>query len=263
MGERHFRKMLEARYNVSTMLCVGLDEPDKALALKIVKDTGNIAAAFKINPWTWLACGLEGFSNIRSVVAHIRHFCPGVPVIIDAKFNDVQHSNEHAAQLAFGTWDADAVTVSINPHTNMRVLEPFTKHADKGVFVVCLNSRRPSDSLQSVSVRILGVHGEYEPYYQCLARSVGMKMNGQSNCGLVVGANNTKELASIRSIVGENMPILVPGCGTQGGNVEAVVRAGKNTSGTGLLINFSRSISNAHNPRSEAYKHHKEILNAR
>jgi orotidine-5'-phosphate decarboxylase len=263
MAERHFRKMLEARYSVSTMLCVGLDEPDKTLALEIVKGTGTIAAAYKINPWTWLTHGVEGFSNIRSVVAHIRHFCPGVPVIIDAKFNDVKHSNEHAAQLAFGTWDADAVTVSINPHTDMRVLEPFTKHADKGVFVVCLNSRKPSETLISVPMGISGMYGEYQPYYQFLARSVGMKMNRQNNCGLVIGANNIKELAYVRSIVGENMPILVPGCGTQGGNVEVVVRAGKNTKGNGLLINFSRSISDAKNPRSEAYKLHKEILNAR
>ena len=38
------------------------------------------------------------------------------------------------------------------------------------------------------------------------------------------------------------MPLLVPGVGAQGGDVEATVRSGKTSSGAGMMINSSRAI---------------------
>ena len=58
---------------------------------------------------------------------------------------------------------------------------------------------------------------------------------------LVVGATYPSELARVREIVGE-MPLLVPGVGAQGGDPVEVVRAGKNSAGTGLIVNSSRAI---------------------
>ena len=45
----------------------------------------------------------------------------------------------------------------------------------------------------------------------------------------------------VRGIVGD-MPLLIPGVGAQGGDVEATVRAGRTQNGTGMLINSSRAI---------------------
>ncbi len=42
-------------------------------------------------------------------------------------------------------------------------------------------------------------------------------------------------------LVGD-MPILIPGIGAQGGDVEKTVTAGKNSRGTGMIINSSRGI---------------------
>ena len=58
---------------------------------------------------------------------------------------------------------------------------------------------------------------------------------------LVVGATYPEELAEIRAIVGD-MPILVPGVGTQGGEVAAVLANGANADGTGLIISSSRAV---------------------
>ena len=49
------------------------------------------------------------------------------------------------------------------------------------------------------------------------------------------------ELARVREIVGE-MPLLVPGIGAQGGDVEATLNAGRTASGKGMIINNSRAI---------------------
>ncbi len=57
----------------------------------------------------------------------------------------------------------------------------------------------------------------------------------------MVGATFPGEIARVREIVGD-MPLLVPGIGAQGGDVEATLNAGKTTSGTGLIINNSRAI---------------------
>jgi orotidine-5'-phosphate decarboxylase len=48
------------------------------------------------------------------------------------------------------------------------------------------------------------------------------------------------------------MPFLVPGVGAQGGDLEAVVRAGLDRRGRGLILNASRSIIGAPNPGAEA-----------
>jgi orotidine-5'-phosphate decarboxylase len=65
--------------------------------------------------------------------------------------------------------------------------------------------------------------------------------NKVGNCGLVVGATYPQELATIRSIC-PNMPILIPGVGAQGGNLEASVIAGVDESGEKAIISVSRAI---------------------
>jgi orotidine-5'-phosphate decarboxylase len=67
------------------------------------------------------------------------------------------------------------------------------------------------------------------------------KWNFNNNVLLVVGATYPKELKEIRSIVGD-MPFLVPGVGAQGGDVQKTVTNGKNSKGTGMIINSSRGI---------------------
>jgi len=49
-------------------------------------------------------------------------------------------------------------------------------------------------------------------------------------------------LAEVRHIVGDAVPLLVPGVGAQGGDVAAVVYNGKNSGGTGLIISTSRAV---------------------
>jgi orotidine-5'-phosphate decarboxylase len=79
------------------------------------------------------------------------------------------------------------------------------------------------------------------PLYQHVARLVAEKWNRNGQCALVVGATFPEELAQVRRLVGD-MPLLVPGIGAQGGDVEATVKAGRTANGTGMMINSSRAI---------------------
>ena len=83
--------------------------------------------------------------------------------------------------------------------------------------------------------------GDGEPLYQLIARTIAEEWNADGNCALVVGATFPEELGVIRGIVGD-MPLLIPGVGAQGGDVEGVVKNGKTADGTGLMINSSRAI---------------------
>jgi orotidine-5'-phosphate decarboxylase len=68
--------------------------------------------------------------------------------------------------------------------------------------------------------------------------------NTNGNAGLVVGATNAESLSDIRSVA-PDMPLLVPGIGAQGGDLAAVMQAGPDQEGGGLLINSSRGIIHA------------------
>ena len=77
--------------------------------------------------------------------------------------------------------------------------------------------------------------------YEYVAEIIAKTWNTTGQCGLVVGATFPAELARVREIVGE-MPLLVPGIGAQGGDVEATLNAGRTASGKGMIINNSRAI---------------------
>ena len=58
---------------------------------------------------------------------------------------------------------------------------------------------------------------------------------------MVAGATFPEELGEIRRIVGDT-PLLVPGIGAQGGDVEKVMKNGVDNNGNGLIITSSRGI---------------------
>jgi orotidine-5'-phosphate decarboxylase len=84
--------------------------------------------------------------------------------------------------------------------------------------VLCRTSNSGSSEFQSLEV-------DGEPLYLRVARTAAAKWRSIGECALVVGATYPDELAQVRAIVGD-MPILVPGIGAQGGDINAVVRAG-------------------------------------
>jgi orotidine-5'-phosphate decarboxylase len=115
--------------------------------------------------------------------------------------------------------------------------------------VLCRTSNAGSSEFQSLEI-------DGEPVYLRVARTAAAKWRSIGECALVVGATYPDELARVRAIVGD-MPILVPGIGAQGGDINAVIRAGTTTtpssattsqattpttSRRGLIINSSRAI---------------------
>src|SRR6201996_862593 len=228
----------------NSLLCVGLDpEPSKFpgayanrsdaifdFCKKIVDAAAPYACSFKPQIAYFAAHRAE--DQLEELIAHIHLRHPGLPVILDAKRGDIGSTAEQYAREAFERYQADAVTV--NPYISFDSIEPYLEHQGKGVIVLCRTSNPGGSDLQ-----FLDTAGR--PLYQVVAQLAAQKWNASGQLGLVVGATFPKEIEVVRGIVGD-MPLLIPGIGAQGGDVEATVNAGRTAAGSGMLINSSRAI---------------------
>lgn len=255
--------LLEASQRNHSQLCIGLDpEPQRlpahfqtrtdsvyAFCITIIDATADLACAFKPNIAFFEAMGLPGLQVLRKLMQEKR----SVPWILDAKRGDIGSTAEAYARAVFDDLQADAVTLS--PYLGSDSLAPFLRRAEKGCFILCKTSNPGSSDLQDIDV-------QGEPLYMHVARLAAERWNTHGNAGLVVGATHPQALAQVRAAC-PDLPLLVPGVGAQGGEIEAAVRAAADAHGQGMLINASRSILYASSGEDAAQAARAEALRLR
>ena len=238
------QKVSHAWVKNNSLVCVGLDPdpqrfPEQFGGKKdaifqfnraIIDATADLVCAFKPQIAHYAAIGAE--DQLLRSIEYIHHNHPDIPVILDSKRGDIGSTAEKYADEAFIRFEADAVT--INPYLGLDSIEPFSRHADKGVIVLCRTSNPSSASIQNLMV------GE-QKLYEKIAQMAVSEWNENNNISLVVGATNPTELGKIRSIVGDMM-LLVPGIGAQGGDTKAAISNGQDVHGAGLIVNSSRGV---------------------
>ena len=226
-----------------SLVCVGLDPDPELMPVAdvfefnraIVDATAGAACAYKPNLAFYEALGPPGLKALERTVAHIREAAGGAVIIGDAKRGDIGPSAKAYAKAMFEVWGFDAVTV--NAWGGSDSIEPFLEYEENGVFVWCRGSNPGSGDFQDLAV---GAGAGASQLYERVARACA-EWNLRGNLGLVVGATVPNQLAAVREICPE-MPLLVPGVGAQGGDLEAAVRAGVDTHGRLALVNSSRGI---------------------
>jgi orotidine-5'-phosphate decarboxylase len=237
-----------------SLLCVGLDpDPNKmpshledaeypvfSFNQAIVDATADLVCAYK--PQIAYYAAIRAERQLEMTIEHIHAAHPGIPVILDAKRNDIGSTAAMYAKEAFDRYAADAVTV--NPYLGFDSLEPFLERPDKGAVILCRTSNPGARDIQDL------VSGG-KKLYTIVAEKAAREWNRNRNVLLVVGATYPEELREIRAIVGD-MPLLVPGIGAQGGDVEQAVKNGRTQDGTGMIINSSRGIIYAGSGRDHA-----------
>ena len=172
-------------------------------------------------------------NELAMTLEYIRMKCPAVPVILDAKRGDIGNTSRMYAKEAFERYGADAVT--LNPYMGMDALKPFLDYAEKGAVILCRTSNPGARELQELKL------ADGLSLYKHVAALIAGPWNYNGNNMLVAGATAPAELGEIRKIVG-NTPLLVPGIGAQGGDLEGVLKFGLTGEKTGLVINSSRGI---------------------
>ena len=218
-----FATLAERIETVDSVVSVGLDPdpsrlpefvadadlPRWAFNRRIIDATHEHAACYKPNAAFYEDAA--GWRALRETIAYAHG--KGVPVLLDAKRADIGNTTR---QYAEALDEADAITV--NPYMGRDSLQPFLDREDKGVFILCRTSNPGGSDLQDLEL------ASGEPLYERVAALADV-WNANRNVGLVVGATTPDELAEVRDVVPE-IPFLVPGVGTQGGDAEAAVDYG-------------------------------------
>ena len=234
-----------------SLVCVGLDPDPELMAIadvaefnaRIVDATRDLVCAYKPNFPFYEALGIPGLVALERTVEHIREVAPDVALIADCKRGDIGSTNKMYARALFDTWGFDAATV--NAWGGSDSMEPYLEYADRGVFVWCRSSNPGAAEFQDVPVEF---EGGYVPLFEWMAIKAAEWNRVSSNVGIVAGATYPSELAAVRARC-PGMPILVPGVGSQGGDLEASLTHGLDHDSPNVLISSSRGITYASRDR--------------
>ncbi len=206
----------------------------------IIEKTKDMTCAYKINSAFYEALGSEGMNTLLKT----RDLIGDIPVIYDAKRGDIESTAGAYAKAAFDFFNFDAITLS--PYMGEDAIDPFLAYEDRYVFVVCLSSNKSAVDFE--------YHGT-PPLYAKVAEFVDDKNKKYGNCGLVVGATVAEKLSEISQISKESL-ILIPGIGTQGGDVEIVMNS---IAHDRILVNISRAVIFSEDPSKSAYEYSKML----
>lgn len=230
-----------------SLVCVGLD-PDVTKLPKhlthskqplfdfnkaIVDATADLVCTFKPNSAFYEASGAAGIEQLKATCDYIRTTYPTITILLDFKRGDIGNTNDSYAKFAFDYLQVDAIT--LQPYQGGEALEPFFAYTDKGLFILVKTSNPGSGEFQNLRV-------DGQPLYEHVTQRAITVWNRNGNIMVVAGATYPKELKAIRAILGDEVPILVPGIGAQGGEMQSMLEAGLNQQGQGLIINSSRGI---------------------
>lgn len=240
------------RFNVAcaragnSRLCIGLDTDINAVPnflrstdnpvlefnVSIIKATHDLCCSYKMNLAFYESYGEKGMHALKHTLAHIP---AGVLTIGDGKRNDIGNTAQRYADALFDYYGFDAITV--NPYMGMDSLKPFFSYTNKCVFVLALTSNPGSADFQRLRI-------DDTPLYMHVADRCMAEYGGTGQLGFVVGATHTVGLEKVRGLVGKDIPLLLPGIGTQGGDLQEVTRI---NNGGIALYNVSRAICNVSN----------------
>ncbi|MEO8287865.1 MAG: orotidine-5'-phosphate decarboxylase [Chloroflexota bacterium] len=249
----------EAIVSQQSILCVGLDPIYEKMPAQhktgdvagdmfaynksIIDGAAPFAAAFKPQYKCYSAEGEAGITALRRTCTYIKETYPHIPVILDAKYADIGHVLERCAVEAFDMLGVDAVTAM--PAPGKQALAPLISRRSKGCFLVVRTSNPGADELQDIET------AGGEPLYIAITRKIAEGWDDTGSVGLVAPATDPRVLAAVRQAA-PYLPILCPGVGAQGGDLNEAVAAGLDPNGAGLLINVSRAIMEAPDPGKAA-----------
>ncbi len=224
-----------------SFLCVGLDtdlnkipaflkdfeDPIFEFNKRIIDATHDICVAYKPNIAFYESLGPRGWESLEKTIDYIPD---SMFTIADAKRGDIGNTSRMYAKTFFEYFNFDSVTVA--PYMGIDSVEPFLEFEDKWVILLGLTSNIGSYDFQQIGSNEI-------PLYESVIRK-SQEWGNPENLMYVIGATHPESFAEIRAMAKEYF-FLVPGIGTQGGNLDGVVSNGLNDD-CGLLINSSRGI---------------------
>jgi len=191
---------------------------------RIIDQTYSFCAAYKPNFAFYISQGIKGIESLKKTIEYIPK---DIPVIIDIKAGDIGNTMEQYSHSIFDYFGADAITINILMGSD--VIEACLKTKNSFAFALVLTSNKSANDFF-----------KYHDLYKEL--SIKVKENSELKLGAVIGATQSADLYHIRKLMPNNI-LLVPGIGTQGGDLELVCRYLKySNEDARFLVNSSRGI---------------------
>ena len=228
-----------------SFLCVGLDtdiqkipkhlfqtaDPVFEFNKQIIDATKDFCVAYKINTAFYEANGIAGWQSLQKTFDYIPN---NIFTIADAKRGDIGNTSSLYARAFFDKassgFDFDALTVA--PYMGQDSVSPFLAFDGRWVILLALTSNSGSRDFQYMN------EGDEKLFERVLR--ISKQWGNDNNMMYVVGATHADEFKHIRSLVPKHF-LLVPGVGTQGGDLEQLAKDGMNST-CGLIVNVSRQI---------------------
>ena len=226
-------------------LCIGLDTdyqkiprmlldneyPIFEFNKHIIDATEDLVVAYKPNLAFYESMGAAGYMSLEMTVTYLKKHYPDIFIIADAKRGDIGNTSRMYASAYLKTMGCDAITLS--PYMGYDSISPFLEVDGKWAVILALTSNEGSKDFQQLELK-----GDKQLFEHVITTSTGW--GTVNNIMYVVGATKADELTHIRKLIPEHF-LLVPGIGSQGGNLNDVAKHGMNDR-CGLLVNASRSI---------------------
>lgn len=234
----------ESAKKAGNVVCMGLDPvldtlPNESMnkterittffdmLFSAMKKRGLSVAAFKPNLGFYQALDMprekdfSGSIALSNVMDLIRSNFPETPIILDSKRGDIAKSSFNYAKEAFSSWQSDAVTVS--PYMGSDSVLPFA-FENKGVYVLNRTSNPGGAELQNrLAIDPIDEHTVY-PLYIAVSHMISAWSDEHEGIGAVVGATNMTEFEDIAKYYADkDIPMLIPGVGSQGGSASDVL----------------------------------------
>jgi len=236
---KFFTKIKELQEKNNTKLCIGLDfdfrnknwKEIEKLIYDTCYQTEDLVCAYKIN--------IAFFSGIQYINDILKNFMLSninIPIICDGKYGDIEHVAKRYAYTCFEYFGFDAVTV--NPYMGSDVIKSFSEYKDKGIFVLAKTTNPSADEIQKF---------DNDDCYVVANKVIDIvsDINKNNNLGLVYSTDIFDDDYFSYDTYG--LPILFPGIGTQGKNLQKALKY------KGLkVISVSRDIINTENIKERA-----------
>ena len=222
----YIKKLKNSSDKTGNFACFGLDPifnveeiiPYFEKLFKLMKKNSLIPSAFKPNLGYYSVLDkpregkFQGSIALGKLLDLLESEFPEIPVILDSKRGDIARSSLNYSKEAFDCWKTDAVTIS--PFMGFDSISPFLVE-NKCAYVLNRTSNVGGKDFQNLVLE------NDDTLYEQVSKKIikWNKLNSNAFLGAVAGATNMKELAMIsKRFSKEEVPLLIPGVGSQGGS---------------------------------------------
>ena len=210
----------------NTCIILALDVTDREEALRIAEAVREFVDAIKVGYPLILATGL-------GIIKELAEFSP---IIADLKVADIPYTNRLICEQVFKAGADAVIAQGFTGRDSLDACLEVASEYRKDVFVVSEMS-----------------HPGGAEFMQPVAEAIAKMATEAGAFGLVAPATRLESVKKIRNIIGDELAILSPGVGVQGGKASEVIAAGAD------WVIVGRSIYNAESPKEVAREITKEI----